>query len=80
MVYFFEVQRKRKVEEIDSANRIQFRAPRIFKAGLKKLAVQRNTTISRILRAYIRHGLEKDGVSINLPLEPEGYFAEWMRK
>ena len=59
--------------------RIQIRVPSIFKLELERLAVQRRTTPTKIIRSYLRYGLERDGVTLHLPLEKGIYYPEWMK-
>jgi len=60
---------------------LHIRVPPLLKAKLRKLAYQRRTEVSKIVRAYIRYCLEKkEGFKVELPSEPEGYWCEWMRE
>lgn len=80
---FLEVPKKRRYypnrHNPDAV--IHLRIPPLLKAKLRSLAFQRRTTISKIIRAYIRYCLEKkEGLEVELPLEDGCYWREWMRE
>ena len=75
---FLPVPKKHK-RKYRGKNHLRFRVPAIFKAKLKELAFKRHTTPSKILRAYLRYCLEKkEDLNIELPLEKDAYWCEWM--
>ena len=77
---FIEIPKKRRPETYRPAIHLRFRAPPIFKAKLKQLAFKRNTTVSKILRSYVRYCLEKkEDLPLDLPLEKESYYVGWMK-
>lgn len=77
---FIPVKKKGRPTKAETAERIQIRVPRTFKAELERLASQHRTTPTKILRSYLRYCLERDGATLNIPLKKGGYYPEWMRQ
>lgn len=78
---FIEVPKKHRKEMYRPEIHLRFRAPKIFKAKLKELAHKRHTSVSKILRAYLRYCLEhQENIEIPLSFEKEGYWCEWMKQ